>query len=50
MAQIQTTLFEGVFNLEELERSITAREEEIERRRKHYEEVRDQLNRERNGS
>lgn len=47
MAQIQTTLFEGVFNLEELERSITAREEEIERRRKHYEEVRDQLNRER---
>ncbi len=43
----QGRLFESQHALDDLERSIEAKREELERRRQHYEEVREQLARER---
>ena len=43
----QGQLFDEAGGLEKLDRSIEEREQEIERRRGHYEEIREQLRRER---
>ncbi len=40
-------LFDAEAHLEDLDKSIKLKEEEVEHRRKHYEEVREQLSRER---
>ncbi len=43
----QGMLFDAEAHLEDLDKSIKLKEEEVEHRRKHYEEVREQLSRER---
>ena len=43
----QGELFDAERRIEDLERDIAGRQEEVERRKRHYEEVRDQLARER---
>jgi superfamily II DNA or RNA helicase len=43
----QGLLFEGQAQLDEVDRSIEQKQEELKRRRSHYEEVREQLDRER---
>ena len=43
----QGRLFDGTERLEEIEQSIEEREKELKRRRTHYEEIREQLGRER---
>lgn len=43
----QVQLFEDAADLDRMERSIEEKRQEIERRRSHYEEIRDQLRRER---
>lgn len=45
--RLQGKLFEAQSLMDELERSIEAKEEELKRRQQHYEEVRDQLAKER---
>jgi vacuolar-type H+-ATPase subunit I/STV1 len=43
----QGLLFDGQSRLDEIDRSIEQKQEELKRRRSHYEEVREQLDRER---
>lgn len=45
--RLQGLLFEGQSRLDEIDRSIEQKQEELKRRRSHYEEVREQLERER---
>jgi Rad3-related DNA helicase len=45
--KLQGSLFENDAYLEELNRDIKLRQEEVDFRKKHYEEIRDQLTRER---
>ncbi|MGC9327593.1 MAG: hypothetical protein ACP5I1_08160, partial [Candidatus Hinthialibacter sp.] len=45
--QWQGMLFDAQSHIDDLDRSIKEKEEELERRKRHYEEIRDQLARER---